>query len=78
MVEPLPVVVSPPSTAGGRRVRVDGQILGLAHTIADIVALLRSAGMDEADAYLVETCMFIHWMGGGPEVWSRSGNGGKV
>ncbi|MEV6757042.1 hypothetical protein [Streptomyces sp. NPDC051214] len=78
MVEPLPVVVSPPSMTGGRRVRVDGQILGLAHTIADIVALLRSAGMDEADSYLVETCMFIHWKGGGPEVWSRPVNVSKA
>ncbi|MGW6056666.1 hypothetical protein [Streptomyces sp. NPDC055189] len=77
MTEPLPVVVSPPSPTGGRRVRVDGQILGLAHNVADIVEFLRRAGMDEADTYMVETSMFIDWRGGGPEVWSRSRGGGE-
>lgn len=76
MTEPLPVVVSPPSPTGGRRVRVDGQILGLAHNVSDIVEFLRRAGMNEADAYMVETSMFIDWRGGGPEVWTRTPDSG--
>lgn len=78
MAEPLPVVVSPPSPTGGRRVRVDGEILGLAHGINDVVEFLRRAGMEEADAQMVETSMFIDWKGGGPEVWSRTPNGGDL
>ncbi|MEV0324715.1 hypothetical protein ACIBKX_40435 [Streptomyces sp. NPDC050658] len=76
MTEQLPVLVSPPSAAGGRRVRMDGQVLGRAHNVGDLVELLRRAGMDDADAFIVETAMFIDWRGGGPEVWSRpQGNG---
>lgn len=72
MTEALHVIVSPPSPTGGRRVRVDGQILGLAHNIADMVEFLRRAGMEEADAFIVETATCIDWRGGGPEVWSRA------
>lgn len=32
--------VSPPSPSGGRRVRVDGKILGLAHDLRDLVKFL--------------------------------------
>ncbi|MFD6432580.1 hypothetical protein [Streptomyces venezuelae] len=77
MAEPLPVIVSPPSPTGGRRVRVDGEILGLAHGVNDIVEFLRRAGIEEADAHMVETSMFIDWKGGGPEVWSRAPEGGS-
>ena len=31
MAGPIRVIVHPPSPSGGRRVRVDGEILGLAH-----------------------------------------------
>lgn len=77
MTEALHVIVSPPSPTGGRRVRVDGQILGLAHNIADMVEFLRRAGMNEADAFIVETATCIDWRGGGPEVWSRGAPGGS-
>jgi hypothetical protein len=37
MREPLPVVVYPPSPTGGRRVRVGGEILGLAKSDRDLI-----------------------------------------
>ncbi|MER6984600.1 hypothetical protein [Streptomyces carpinensis] len=60
------VVVSPPSMTGGRRVRVDGQILGLALQPADVADFLRRAGLEGVD---VETSPLIEWRGGGPDVW---------
>lgn len=71
MSKPLPVLVSPPSAAGCRRVRVDGQLLGWAYNVGEVAELLRRAGMDDADAFIVETAMFIDWRGGGPEIWCR-------
>ncbi|MEU0950473.1 hypothetical protein ABZ379_48820 [Streptomyces canus] len=62
-----PVVVSPPSMSGGRRVRVDGEILGLAHRPADVAEFLRRAGLEDVD---VETSELIEWRGGGPDVWA--------
>ncbi|ESQ06231.1 hypothetical protein B590_10815 [Streptomyces sp. PVA_94-07] len=39
------VVVYPPSPSGGRRVRADGEILGLARSARDVAELVRRAGM---------------------------------
>ncbi|MFI0236027.1 hypothetical protein [Streptomyces sp. NPDC016845] len=63
-----PITVYQPSTSGGRRVRVDGEILGLAHDVRDVAELLRRAGldMDETD---VESSALIDWRGGGPGTW---------
>lgn len=63
-----PVIVHPPSPTGGRRVRVDGEILGLAFDLADLVEFLRRAGLelDEAEAARSE---MIEWRGGGADVW---------
>ncbi|RPK74480.1 hypothetical protein [Streptomyces sp. ADI95-17] len=66
----LPVIVHPPSPTGGRRVRVDGTILGLAYNARDIAEFLRRAGLDDFDETDVETSALIEWRGGGPEVWS--------
>ncbi|MEW2418043.1 hypothetical protein AB0953_30665 [Streptomyces sp. NPDC046866] len=65
-----PVIVYPPSPTGGRRVRVDGQILGLAHSLTDIVDLLRRAGL-ELSEYEAARSALIEWRGGGPYVWVR-------
>ncbi|MEU0475556.1 hypothetical protein ACFW5S_02705 [Streptomyces olivaceus] len=62
-----PVVVGRPSPGGGRRVRADGEILGLAHGLRDVAEFLRRAGLEDVD---VETSELIEWRGGGPEVWS--------
>ncbi|MYT57695.1 hypothetical protein GTW29_13390 [Streptomyces sp. SID7834] len=65
----LPVIVYPPSPTGGRRVRVDGEILGLAHGLRDVAEFLRRAGLDDVDETDVEASALIEWRGGGPEVW---------
>ncbi|MGW1506381.1 hypothetical protein ACWCQW_49465 [Streptomyces mirabilis] len=68
MSEQRRVVVSPPSMSGGRHVRVDGVILGLAHRSADVAEFLRWAGFEGVD---VETSKLIEWRGGGPDVWAH-------
>ncbi|MBT2390757.1 hypothetical protein J7E87_15335 [Streptomyces sp. ISL-1] len=68
----LPVVVYPTSPTGGRRVRVDGEIVGLAYSLADVAELLRRAGMEGMDADDVARSELIEWRGGGPQVWAES------
>ncbi|WP_405893798.1 hypothetical protein OG272_16085 [Streptomyces sp. NBC_00104] len=63
----LPVVVHPPSPSGGRRVTVDAEILGLAHSFRDVEEFLRRAGLEDVDA---STSALIEWRGGGPGVWA--------
>lgn len=65
----LPITVYPPSPTGGRRVRIDGEILGLAHDLRDVAEFLRRAGMD-VDAAEVAESRVIEWRGGGPDVWA--------
>jgi hypothetical protein len=66
------VVIYPPSPTGGRRVRVNGEILGLAHSLADVVEFLRRAGLEDFDEYDVARSELIEWRGGGPYVWVES------
>ncbi|MGW3427893.1 hypothetical protein ACWDHW_08045 [Streptomyces melanosporofaciens] len=63
------IVVQPPSPTGGRRVRVDGAILGVAYGETDLREFLRRAGLDDADDFDLETSPLIEWRGGGPEEW---------
>jgi hypothetical protein len=72
-----PVVVQPPSPTGGRRVRVDGEILGLARNLDDVAEFLRRAGLD-VDALDLESTDLIEWRGGGPTVWSTRAPGGAI
>ncbi|MFZ4266554.1 hypothetical protein [Streptomyces arboris] len=65
----LRVVVSPPSPSGGRRVRVDGTILGLAYGLGDLVEFLRRAGLEGVDEVEVARSPLVDWRGGGPDVW---------
>ncbi|MFE2323607.1 hypothetical protein ACFXD5_06735 [Streptomyces sp. NPDC059385] len=70
MTEPR-VVVYPPDPDGTRRVRIDGEILGRAFGLNDVIEFLRRAGwLDE------ESWPPIEWRGGGPEVWSAAGDAG--
>ncbi|GGW99758.1 hypothetical protein [Streptomyces chryseus] len=69
----LPVVVHPPSPTGGRRVRADGQILGLAYGLGDLVEFLRRAGLEGLDEEDVAASELIEWRGGGPDVWGPLG-----
>lgn len=60
------VIIYPPDEDGSRRVRVDGEILGRATSLTDIIEFLRRAGwLDQEDWPPIE------WRGGGPEVWSH-------
>lgn len=62
------MIVHPPSPTGGRRVRVDGEILGLAYNVADVAEFLRRAGL-EIDPDDVATSPWIDWRNAGPEQW---------
>ncbi|MGW7053150.1 hypothetical protein [Streptomyces sp. NPDC054887] len=59
-----PIIVYPPSPTGGRRVRVDGEILGLAHSDRDLVEFLRRAGLDDAEQLVDSDSRLIEWRGG--------------
>ncbi|MHA4776045.1 hypothetical protein L1085_016235 [Streptomyces sp. MSC1_001] len=59
------VVVYPPDDQGGRRVRIDGQISGMAYSLADVIEFLRRAGWIDEESWPP-----IEWRDGGPEVWS--------
>ncbi|MET8787648.1 hypothetical protein [Streptomyces sp. NPDC004589] len=70
------VIVYPPTKTGGRRVRVDGCILGTAYSLHDLCAFLCRAGISgltEVDLACEDTIdaagELIEWRGGGPGVW---------
>ncbi|MGW2708668.1 hypothetical protein ACWC4J_06700 [Streptomyces sp. NPDC001356] len=67
-----PVTVYPPSPTGGRRVRVDGEILGLAYSLVDVAEFLRRAGLDGIEPEDVVRSELIEWRGGGPLVWGTA------
>ncbi|MEU9792908.1 hypothetical protein AB0E27_20160 [Streptomyces sparsogenes] len=63
------VVVQPPSPGGGRRVRVDGVILGVAYGPSDLREFLRRAGLEDAAEMDLAESPLIEWRGGGATVW---------
>ncbi|MDT0609166.1 hypothetical protein [Streptomyces lancefieldiae] len=69
MVSAPPVIVYPPDETGGRRVRVDGEVLGRAYTLRDVAGLLQEAGLQDWDEMDVVRSPLIEWRGGGPDVW---------
>lgn len=69
------VIVNPPSPGGGRRVRVDGEILGLAYSLRDVAEFLRRAGLEGIEASDVAGSDLIEWRGGGPDVWGTAADG---
>ncbi|MER6347406.1 hypothetical protein ACWC10_34875 [Streptomyces sp. NPDC001595] len=71
MAADRPVVVYPPDEEGGRRVRVDGEILGRAYGLGDITEFLRRAGLEDVDEAWVRGSGLIEWRGGGPGVWEH-------
>lgn len=62
-------IVVEPVVGGGRRVRVDTEILGIAYSAADLIEFLRRAGLDP-DGLRLDDPGLIDWHGGGPEVWA--------
>ncbi|MDJ1131233.1 hypothetical protein [Streptomyces iconiensis] len=63
------VTVYPPDTEGGRRVRVDGRILGRAFNVYDVLEMLEPVGLDPATAALDDPDLF-DWRGGGAADWT--------
>ncbi|NGO79577.1 hypothetical protein G6045_28560 [Streptomyces sp. YC504] len=59
----VPIVVHPPLGTGGRRVAVRGQMLGLAHSDADVIEFLRRTGLPEAERLLDDEA-WVTWRGG--------------
>ncbi|MDT0270602.1 hypothetical protein RM844_30450 [Streptomyces sp. DSM 44915] len=64
-----PIVVYPPTEGGGRRVRVDGQAIGLARTLSELREFLRRAGMPNAEDVDLSDPALVEWRGGGPTRW---------
>ncbi len=69
------VIVLAPSAGGGRGVRIGSEVLGVAHSPADLVEFLRRAGHPDPDAVLLAGPREIEWRGGGPDVWPAPGDG---
>ncbi|MEU3994041.1 hypothetical protein [Streptomyces platensis] len=63
MAKGAPVQVLPPSSGGGRPV-----VLGVAYGPADVVDILRQAGIEEA-VIALDDRRLIEWQGVGPDVW---------
>ncbi|MEU2788997.1 hypothetical protein [Streptomyces sp. NPDC007100] len=66
------IVIQEPSPTGGRRVRVDGTILGLAHSDRDVLEFLRRAGLPDADG-LLDDPAWVEWRGGQPHDYDEGG-----
>ncbi|MEU0145774.1 hypothetical protein ABZ119_07375 [Streptomyces sp. NPDC006288] len=65
-----PVIVYPPSSTGGRRVTVHGQIVGLAHGRGEVASFLRSAGLAlGAEEIDLDRPELIEWRGGDLDTW---------
>jgi hypothetical protein len=71
MASATPVVIYPPDEDGGRRVRIDGAIVGRAFSVQDVARFMQEAGLQEFDEMDVVRSGLIDWRGGGPEVWTR-------
>ncbi|MFD5711529.1 hypothetical protein ACFWHW_14220 [Streptomyces pharetrae] len=71
MASDQPVTVYAPDESGGRRVRADGIILGLAYSVQDIARLMQEAGLHHWDEMDVVRSALIEWRGGGPDVWTH-------
>ncbi|WP_039630056.1 hypothetical protein [Streptomyces sp. 769] len=63
-----PIVVHPPSPAGGRRVTAAERFLGLARNPGDVEEFIRRAGLHPDDIRLDDPEL-VEWRGGGPDVW---------
>lgn len=61
-------VVYPPDSSGRRRVRADGEILGMAAGPADVVEFARRTGLEE-HLFAKDDPKIIEWRGGGPDDW---------
>ncbi|WP_405461123.1 hypothetical protein OG786_27335 [Streptomyces sp. NBC_00101] len=58
-----PISIHRPSSSGGRRVTIRGQIAGLAMGDSDVVEFLRRAGLPDAEQ-LLDDPRWVEWRGG--------------
>ncbi len=65
------MIVYPPDEEGGRRVRVDGEVLGRAYGVQDVARFLQEAGLQDWDELDVVRSDLVEWRGGGPDVWDH-------
>ncbi|GGQ18693.1 hypothetical protein GCM10010279_28030 [Streptomyces mutabilis] len=65
------MTVYPPDEEGGRRVRVDGKVLGRAYGVQDVARFLQEAGLQDWDELDVVRSALVEWRGGGPDVWDH-------
>lgn len=65
---PPPVVVHAARDGSGRRVTLRGKQAGLAHSVADVIEILRLAGVD-LDVEEAAESPLIEWRGGASGVW---------
>ena len=70
MASARPIVIYPPASDGGRRVRVDGHFVGMAYGLLDIVEFLRLAGLEQVDEDWVRQSGLIEWRGPGAGGWN--------
>jgi hypothetical protein len=59
------IVIHPPADTGGRRVHIDGTLLGVASSDMDVVEFLRRAGLPDAEP-LLDDPEWVEWRGGQP------------
>ncbi|MFJ4851545.1 MULTISPECIES: hypothetical protein [unclassified Streptomyces] len=62
------VIVMPVSPSGGRQVRTEEEILGVAFNADDLLEFLRRAGLDP-DTVDITDPELIDWRDEGPAVW---------
>ncbi|MGW7611638.1 hypothetical protein ACWGKW_31160 [Streptomyces sp. NPDC054766] len=67
------VIVYPPVKYEGRKVEVDGVLVGRACGLRDLTEVLQRAGWEGLDEVDVLDLPAIEWHGGGPEAWSARG-----
>ena len=63
------MVVLPPESDGGRRVTIDGERMGTAYSLFDVLDFMHGAGLPAVDRS-VDDPELIEWRGGGPYAWS--------
>ncbi|WP_432054517.1 hypothetical protein [Streptomyces sp. bgisy022] len=72
MADAPTIVIYPPASDGGRRVRAGGRFLGMAYGLLDVVEFLRLAGLENVDDDWVRQSAVIEWRGGDAGSWGAS------
>lgn len=67
----LPVIVGQPNQTGGRQVRVNGRVAGVAFSLHDLTVFLQHSGLEDWDELDVAGSDLIEWRGGGPDSWKH-------